>query len=109
MTLAERRASSARGPGAGRGERVVCCRRWQTPQAVIAWVPTAVPTPSHGRGSTRLGIVLLLFTLAALSAGAAAQDLEPRAYVNTPVGLNRSYWIPGVLCSKHCPRSTTPF
>jgi hypothetical protein len=49
---------------------------------------SAVPSPSYGRGSTSLPVVLLLSALAALGAGAAAQDLEPRAYVNTPVGLN---------------------
>jgi Putative MetA-pathway of phenol degradation len=58
------------------------------PQTGIAWVPTAVPAPSYGRGSTGLRAVLLLLALAALDAGASAQDLEPRAYVNTPVGLN---------------------
>jgi len=33
-------------------------------------------------------VVLLLLALVALGTRAAAQDLEPRAYVNTPVGLN---------------------
>jgi hypothetical protein len=42
---------------------------------------------SQGRGP-RLSVVLLTLALAALGAGAAAQDLEPRAYLNTPVGLN---------------------
>src|SRR5215831_10214705 len=31
---------------------------------------------------------LVVATLVALGSGAAAQDLEPRAYVNTPVGMN---------------------
>ena len=39
----------------------------------------------HG---TCLSVLLLMVALAALGTGAAAQDLEPRAYVNTPVGLN---------------------
>jgi hypothetical protein len=33
-------------------------------------------------------VLLLTVALAALGAGAAAQDLEPRAYLNTPVGMN---------------------
>jgi hypothetical protein len=45
-------------------------------------------SPYHGRGGTRLRVGLLLIALAALGADAYAQDLEPRAYVNTPVGLN---------------------
>jgi hypothetical protein len=44
----------------------------------------AIPRP---RG-TRLSVVLLTIALVALGRGADAQDLEPRAYVNTPVGLN---------------------
>jgi hypothetical protein len=32
--------------------------------------------------------MLLTIALAAMGAGASAQDLEPRAYLNTPVGLN---------------------
>jgi hypothetical protein len=40
------------------------------------------------RRGTRLRVVLLTLALAALGRGAYAQDLEPRAYVNTPVGLN---------------------
>ena len=44
----------------------------------------AIPRP---RG-TRLSVVLLTIALVALGRGAEAQDLEPRAYVNTPVGLN---------------------
>jgi hypothetical protein len=36
----------------------------------------------------RLSVVLLTLALIALGRGADAQDLEPRAYVNTPVGLN---------------------
>jgi hypothetical protein len=43
-----------------------------------------MPTP---RGP-RLSVVLLAIAWAALGGGAYAQDLEPRAYVNTPVGLN---------------------
>jgi len=35
-----------------------------------------------------LSVVLITTVLAAMGAGAYAQDLEPRAYVNTPVGLN---------------------
>ena len=44
----------------------------------------AIPRP---RG-TRLSVVLLTIALVALGRGADAQDLEPRSYVNTPVGLN---------------------
>jgi hypothetical protein len=40
------------------------------------------------RRCTHLSMVLLAIALTALGAGAYAQDLEPRAYVNTPVGLN---------------------
>ena len=65
-----------------------CCRFWQTLRAVTAWVPPAVVSPSQGHVSTRLRVVLLVIALAAMGAGAHAQDLEPRAYVNTPVGLN---------------------
>src|SRR5262245_15010963 len=36
----------------------------------------------------RCAAALVVATLVALGSGAAAQDLEPRAYVNTPVGLN---------------------
>jgi hypothetical protein len=44
----------------------------------------AIPRPC----GTRLRVVLLTLALIALGRGADAQDLEPRAYVNTPVGLN---------------------
>src|SRR5712671_4519613 len=37
---------------------------------------------------TRCGAVLVVLALVAAGSGASAQDLEPRAYVNTPVGLN---------------------
>ena len=37
---------------------------------------------------TRLHAVLMVVILAAVGLEAYAQDLEPRAYVNTPVGLN---------------------
>jgi hypothetical protein len=66
---------------------VLCCRPWQTPRSVIVLVPSSVFAQSQGRGP-RLSVVLLTLALAALGAGAAAQDLEPRAYLNTPVGLN---------------------
>jgi hypothetical protein len=36
----------------------------------------------------RFGAVLVVTTLVAMGSGAYAQDLEPRAYANTPVGLN---------------------
>src|SRR5262249_39835162 len=36
----------------------------------------------------RCGAALVVITLVALGAGADPQDLEPRAYANTPVGLN---------------------
>ena len=36
----------------------------------------------------RLRAVLLVLVLAAVGLEAYAQDLEPRAYTNTPVGLN---------------------
>ena len=44
----------------------------------------AIPRP---RG-TRLSVVLLTIALVALGRGADAQNLEPRSYINTPVGLN---------------------
>jgi hypothetical protein len=44
----------------------------------------AIPRP---RG-TRLSVVLLTLALVALGRGADAQNLEPRSYINTPVGLN---------------------
>jgi hypothetical protein len=44
----------------------------------------AVPRPR----CTSLRVLLLTLVLAALDAGASAQDLEPRAYLNTLVGLN---------------------
>jgi hypothetical protein len=37
---------------------------------------------------TWFGIVLAVTSLMATGSGVSAQDLEPRAYVNTPVGLN---------------------
>jgi hypothetical protein len=37
---------------------------------------------------TYLSVVLITIALATISAGAYAQDLEPRAYLNIPVGLN---------------------
>jgi hypothetical protein len=36
----------------------------------------------------RFGAALVVTTLVALGSGADAQELEPRAYTNTPVGLN---------------------
>jgi len=36
----------------------------------------------------RFGAALVVTTLMAIGSGAYAQDLEPRAYANTPVGLN---------------------
>ena len=65
-----------------------CRRLWQTPRAVTAWMPPGVSASSHGRGSTCLRAVLLIMALVALGVRVSAQDLEPRAYVNTPVGLN---------------------
>ena len=65
-----------------------CCRLWQTSRAVTTVVPTSVPVSSHGRVCPGLSVVLSLIALVALGVGAAAQDLEPRAYVNTPIGLN---------------------
>ena len=44
----------------------------------------AIPRP---RG-IRLSVVLLTLALVALGRGADAQNLEPRSYINTPVGLN---------------------
>ena len=40
------------------------------------------------RRGTRLSVVLLTLALVALGRGADAQNLEPRSYINTPVGLN---------------------
>ena len=37
---------------------------------------------------TCFGVVLVVTALAAVGSGVSAQDLEPRAYTNTPVGLN---------------------
>jgi hypothetical protein len=36
----------------------------------------------------RFGAALVVTTLVALGSGADAQELEPKAYTNTPVGLN---------------------
>ena len=36
----------------------------------------------------RFGAALVVTTLVAMGSGAYAQDLEPRAYANAPVGLN---------------------
>src|SRR5215813_14018242 len=36
----------------------------------------------------RFSAALVVTTLVAMGSGAYAQDLEPRAYTNTPVGLN---------------------
>ena len=38
--------------------------------------------------AVQVGTIVGLLLLASMGAGAYAQDLEPRAYVNTPVGLN---------------------
>ncbi len=38
--------------------------------------------------TARVGILVALFTLTLSSRDAAAQDLEPRAFANTPIGLN---------------------
>jgi hypothetical protein len=35
-----------------------------------------------------ISVVLLAISLAIMAPGAAAQQLEPRTYLNTPVGLN---------------------
>jgi len=40
------------------------------------------------RQLVRFGVVLVVTTLVAMGSGAYAQDLEPRAYTNTPIGLN---------------------
>ena len=36
----------------------------------------------------RFGAALVVTTLVAMGSGAYAQDLEPKAYANAPVGLN---------------------
>ena len=45
-------------------------------------------SPPPRRAVTGSGAALALFTLMFAAAGAQAQSLEPRAYANTPVGLN---------------------
>jgi hypothetical protein len=67
---------------------MLCGGPWQTPRAVTAVVPRPMASPAYGHGGTRLRVGLMLIALVALGAVAYAQDLEPRAYVNTPVGLN---------------------
>ena len=73
-------------PGGGKG-----CILWQTladstgrSRVGSCGCVLAIPRPCW----TGLSLVLITTVLAAMGAAAYAQDLEPRAYVNTPVGLN---------------------
>src|SRR5262245_48269315 len=77
-----------RGHVSGGDSTVFCRSPWLIPRAVTALVPTGVSSPSHGRVNIYVSAVLITIALAAMGAGAYAQDLEPRAYVNTPIGLN---------------------
>jgi hypothetical protein len=56
----------------------------------------------------RISVVLLAISLAVMAPGTAAQDLEPRTYSNTPVGLNfliagYAYVTGGVLSDASIP------
>src|SRR4029450_9005464 len=42
----------------------------------------------HALCVVRFDAALVVITLVAMNSGAYAQELEPRAYANTPVGLN---------------------
>jgi hypothetical protein len=55
-----------------------------------AHAPTSQPVSEGARATSlaRFGAVLMVTARVAPGSGAYAQDLEPRAYANTPVGLN---------------------
>ena len=63
----------------------------QTRPVVSSCLPAGMPLARRLRFAqplARLGVALVVSALVAAGSGASAQDLEPRSYASTPVGLN---------------------